>query len=76
MYLEEQEEETSITRVNGTKGFVLQVKKQDQADIIRTVKRIRGTGFRITSELPQTILDIFYTDDSSEAVSNRLEYNY
>ena len=33
-----QEEEMSITRVNGTKGFVLQVRKQAQADIIRQLK--------------------------------------
>ena len=66
-----EEEETSITRVNGTKGFVLQVKKQDQADIIRTVKRIRERVSELQVNYPDNI-DIFYTDDSSEAVSNRL----
>ena len=66
-----EEEETSITRVNGTKGFVLQVKKQDQADIIRTVKRLRERVSELQVNYPDNI-DIFYTDDSSEAVANRL----
>jgi len=67
-----QEEETSITRVNGTKGFVLQVKKQPQADIIRTVKRVRERVSKIQENIPDDI-NIFYTDDSSEAVANRLD---
>jgi len=67
-----QEEETTITRVNGTKGFVLQVKKQPQADIIRTVKRIRERVAEFQKNIPDDI-NIFYTDDSSEAVANRLE---
>ena len=67
-----QEEETSITRVNGTKGFVLQVKKQPQADIIRTVKRVRERVAELQKNIPDDI-NIFYTDDSSEAVANRLE---
>jgi multidrug efflux pump subunit AcrB len=66
-----EEEETSITRVNGTKGFVLQIKKQDQADIIRTVKRVRERVSELQVNYPDNI-DIFYTDDSSEAVENRL----
>ncbi len=66
-----EEEETSITRVNGTKGFVLQIKKQDQADIIRTVKRVRERVSELQENYPDNI-DIFYTDDSSEAVENRL----
>ena len=56
----------------GTKGFVLQVKKQPQADIIRTVKRIRGRVAELQKNIPDDI-NIFYTDDSSEAVANRLE---
>ena len=67
-----QEEETSITRVNGTKGFVLQVKKQPQADIIRTVKRVRERVAELQKNIPDDI-NIFYTDDSSEAVANRLD---
>ena len=67
-----QEEEKSITRVNGTKGFVLQVKKQPQADIIRTVKRVRARVEELQKNIPDDI-NIFYTDDSSEAVANRLE---
>jgi len=67
-----QEEENSIIRVNGTKGFVLQVKKQPQADIIRTVKRVRERVAEFQKNIPDDI-NIFYTDDSSEAVANRLE---
>ena len=67
-----QEEEKSITRVNGTKGFVLQVKKQPQADIIRTVKRVRARVEELQKNIPDDI-NIFYTDDSSEAVANRLD---
>ena len=67
-----QEEETSITRVNGTKGFVLKVRKQAQADIIRTVKRVRAKVSDIQVNVPDDI-NIFYTDDSSEAVENRLD---
>ena len=67
-----QEEESSITRVNGTKGFVLQVKKQPQADIIRTVKRVRERVAELQKNIPDDI-NIFYTDDSSEAVANRLD---
>ena len=67
-----QEEEMSITRVNGTKGFVLQVRKQAQADIIRTVKRVREKVSEIQVNIPDDI-NIFYTDDSSEAVENRLD---
>ena len=67
-----QEEEISITRVNGTKGFVLQVKKQPQADIIRTVKRVRERVAELQKNIPDDI-NIFYTDDSSEAVANRLD---
>ncbi len=67
-----QEEEMSITRVNGTKGFVLQVRKQAQADIIRTVKRVREKVSEFQNTIPGDI-NIFYTDDSSEAVENRLD---
>ena len=67
-----QEEEMSITRVNGTKGFVLQVRKQAQADIIRTVKRVREKVSEIQVNIPDDI-NIFYTDDSSEAVENSLD---
>ena len=59
-------------RVNGTKGFVLQVKKQPQADIIRTVKRVRARVEELQKNIPDDI-NIFYTDDSSEAVANRLD---
>ena len=55
-----------------TKGFVLQVKKQPQADIIRTVKRVRERVDELQKNIPDDI-NIFYTDDSSEAVANRLE---
>ncbi len=67
-----EEEETSITRINGTKGFILQIKKNNQADIIRTVKRVRKRVSELQENYPDDI-NIFYTDDSSEAVENRLD---
>ena len=51
---------------------MLQVKKQPQADIIRTVKRVRARVEELQKNIPDDI-NIFYTDDSSEAVANRLD---
>ncbi len=65
------EEETYITRVNGKKGFVLRIKKQDNADIITVVNAIKSKIVELKKDLPPS-LDIFYTDDASFYVSNRL----
>ncbi len=66
------EEETYITRVNGKKGFVLRVKKQDSADIITLVENIKTKITELKKDLPSS-LDIFYTDDASFHVKNRLD---
>ncbi len=65
------EEEESITRVNGKKGFILRVKKQDSADIVKTVDLVKKTMAELQQKLPKT-LSVFYTDDASFYVRNRL----
>ena len=67
-----EEEEKSITRVNGTKGFILQIKKTSQADIIRTANRVKERVLELREYYPDEI-SIFFTDDSSLAVANRIE---
>ena len=65
-------EETSITRVNGTKGFVLKIIKQEQADIIRTAQRVKERVSELQESYPDEV-SIFFTDDSSLAVANRID---
>ena len=67
-----EEEETSITRVNGTKGFILEILKQEQSDIIRTVARVRERVLELQENYPDD-LRIFYTQDRSISVENRLD---
>ncbi len=67
-----EEEETSITRVNGTKGFILQIKKTGQADIIRTSNRVKERVLELQEFYPDEV-NIFFTDDSSLAVANRID---
>ena len=67
-----EEEEKSITRVNGTKGFILEIKKTSQADIIRTAKRVKERVSELQEYYPDEI-NIFFTDDSSLAVANRID---
>lgn len=50
-----EEEETSITRVNGTKGFILEIKKTSQADIIRTAKRVKERVSELQEYYPDEI---------------------
>lgn len=64
-------EEKSITRVNGTKGFILSVLKQEQADIIRTVERVKSKVLELQDYYPED-LNIFFSQDRSIAVENRL----
>ncbi|MCS5591983.1 MAG: efflux RND transporter permease subunit [Gammaproteobacteria bacterium] len=64
--------ETDIIRVNGTKGFVLSVKKQKHADVIRTVDLLRAKVEELRASYPQE-LRIFFTHDQSEVVRNRLD---
>ena len=66
------EEETSITRVNGTKGFILEILKQEQSDIIRTVARVKERVLELQENYPDD-LRIFYTQDRSISVENRLD---
>ncbi|MCS5633666.1 MAG: efflux RND transporter permease subunit, partial [Candidatus Marinimicrobia bacterium] len=66
------EEETSITRVNGTKGFILEILKQEQSDIIRTVARVKERVLELQENYPED-LRIFYTQDRSISVENRLD---
>ena len=64
--------EADIIRVNGTKGFVLSVKKQKHADVIRTVDLLRAKVEELQKTYPQE-LRIFFTHDQSEVVRNRLD---
>ncbi len=65
------EEETEITRVNARKGFVLRIKKQEGTDIIRTVDLVKARIKVLQKGLPSE-LEIFYSDDLSSHVRNRL----
>ena len=65
-------EEKSIVRVNGEKGFILQVKKQAQADVITTVDLVKAHMDK-TRAKHNNQLDIFYSADLSKYVRNRLD---
>jgi multidrug efflux pump subunit AcrB len=65
-------EEKSIVRVNGKKGFTLQIKKQAQADVITTVDLVKDYMQKVDEKYAQQ-LDIFYSKDLSKYVRNRLE---
>lgn len=65
-------EQQSITRINGKKGFILRLQKQDNADIIKTVAAIKAKMQTLKDDLPES-LDFFYTHDSSFLVKNRLK---
>ncbi len=64
-------EEKSIVRVNGKKGFILRVKKQEQADVITTVDLVKEHMIK-TNQKYDNSLDIFYSSDLSKYVRNRL----
>jgi multidrug efflux pump subunit AcrB len=65
-------EEKSIVRVNGEKGFILQVKKQAQADVITTVDLVKAHMDKARAK-HNNQLDIFYSADLSKYVRNRLD---
>jgi multidrug efflux pump subunit AcrB len=65
-------EEKSIVRVNGKKGFILLIKKQEQADVITTVDLIKDY-MDATLIKYDNKLHIFYSSDMSKNVRNRLE---
>jgi len=64
--------ESDIVRVNGTKGFVLSIKKLKHADVIRTVDLVREKVDELQASYPKE-LRIFFTHDQSAVVRNRLD---
>ncbi len=62
---------STITRINGTKGFVLKVTKTEKADVIRTIEKVRES-LNILKESYPSNLNLIVTDDRSKSVSNRL----
>lgn len=65
-------EEKSIIRVNSNKGFILKIRKQEQADIITTIDSIKEKVNELQSKkYPK--LNIFYSSDLSKFVRNRLD---
>lgn len=65
-------EEKSIVRVNGKKGFILNIKKQSQADVITTVDLIKEKITAMNQKYDNK-LQIFYASDKSKYVRNRLK---
>ena len=65
-------QERDITRVNGTKGFILSINKQLNADVINTVDLVKEKVFELQKSYPKE-LNIFFTYDQSKEVRNRLK---
>lgn len=65
-------ESQSITRINGTTGFILKVKKSENADIIRTVEQVKERIYQLEQYYPSE-LNLIITNDQSADVANRLE---
>ena len=65
-------ESQSITRINGTTGFILKVKKSEGADIIRTVEQVKERIYELEQYYPSE-LNVIITNDQSADVANRLE---
>ena len=65
-------EETAITRINSAKGFILKIRKQEKADVISTVDLIRQKVNEISAQYGDN-LNIFYSQDHSKYVRNRLD---
>ena len=61
----------TITRINGTKGYILRVSKTEKADVIRTVEKVRETLNTLKETYPSD-LKLIVTNDRSKPVSNRL----
>ncbi len=66
-----EEEETSITRVNGTKGFIFGIKKPSKEDIIKKAKRFKNGVPKLKKNYPMEI-NIFFIDNSSMPFENRM----
>jgi Cation/multidrug efflux pump len=65
-------EEKSIVRVNSKKGFILRVRKQEQADVITTVDLVKEKITELNTKYDNQ-LQIFYSSDLSKYVRNRLK---
>jgi len=65
-------EEKSIIRINGKKGFILRVRKQEQADVITTVDLVKEKIIELNAKYDHQ-LRIFYSSDMSKYVRNRLK---
>ena len=61
----------TVTRINGTKGYILKVTKTEKADVIRTIDKVRATLDVLKESYPSN-LNLIVTDDRSKPVSNRL----
>ncbi|MDC3216830.1 efflux RND transporter permease subunit, partial [Candidatus Pseudothioglobus singularis] len=61
----------TVTRINGTKGYILKVTKTEKADVIRTIDKVRATLDTLKESYPSN-LNLIVTDDRSKPVSNRL----
>ncbi|MDA9801222.1 efflux RND transporter permease subunit [Candidatus Pseudothioglobus singularis] len=61
----------TVTRINGTKGYILKVTKTEKADVIRTIEKVRATLDVLKESYPSN-LNLIVTDDRSKPVSNRL----
>ncbi len=60
-------EEKSIVRVNGRKGFILRIRKQEQADVITTVDLVKEKMIELNAKYANN-LQIFYSSDMSKYV--------
>jgi multidrug efflux pump subunit AcrB len=61
-----------ILRVNGKTGYELKVRKSVNADVIKTVDSVKKVVAKFEKNYDDR-LDIFYTNDRSKHVRNRLE---
>ncbi len=64
------EEPRIITRINGQPAIMFQVLKNEEADVIRTVDRVKAMAAEQEKIFPEGV-KILFTDDSSRYVSNR-----
>ena len=55
----------TITRINGTKGYILKVTKTEKADVIRTVEKVRETLNTLKETYPSE-LNLIVTNDRSK----------
>ncbi|HIF89664.1 MAG TPA: efflux RND transporter permease subunit [Candidatus Thioglobus sp.] len=62
----------SITRINGTTGYILKVRKSENADIIHTVEQVREKVYELEQYYPSE-LNLIIADDQSTGVANRLK---